>query len=142
MIFYAKHKTLRNATMARVFVIKMINGILNWLFFFLGLKIFINSFKNSMKRMSYGLINEWTLNNTLKDSIQCADLTSYNTSFFHEGSSNYNSVEFFNNHASYLQAPPGVYFNGDFTITGWVNVYSIGDFKISTLSFLLNVKTI
>ena len=47
-------------------------------------------------------------------------------SFVSDRFGNPNSAIYFNN--SYLQAPSGTYFSGDFTITAWVYFYSFTDF--------------
>jgi hypothetical protein len=72
-----------------------------------------------------GLINEWTLNNTLEDSVQCNDLTIYSGASFIMESTNPPLYSGYVPSTGYFQAPNDVYFSGDLTITAYVLVKSI-----------------
>jgi len=68
------------------------------------------------------LINYWPMNN-LTDVISGANLfggSSY--SFVPDRFCSLNSAIYFNH--GYLQVPAGVYFSGDFTVTGWIYLKS------------------
>ena len=72
-----------------------------------------------------GLINEWTLNNTLNDSVQCNDLTLYPNASFVMESSNPPLYSGDVPGSGYFKAPKDVYFWGGFTVTAIVFVKSI-----------------
>ena len=72
-----------------------------------------------------GLINEWTLNNTLNDSVQCNDLTLITGASFVMESTSPPSYSGYIPGSGYFQAPNDVYFSGDFTVTAYVLVNSV-----------------
>lgn len=77
-------------------------------------------FLDIISRYSQGLIYEWTLNRTLIDRVQCIPLTAKGKITYIQETSNYSSVSIVN--GSYLQAPPGYYFNQPFSISAWVYI--------------------
>ena len=93
-----------------------------------------------------GLINEWTLNNTLEDSVQCNDLTIYTGASFIMESTNPPLYSGYVPSTGYFQAPNDVYFSGDLTITAYVLVKSIRkwsrvlDFANPVLSMCLRIS--
>lgn len=71
------------------------------------------------------MINEWNLNDSFLDTVQCADLTPvYNPWFVLEDDGNY-SIQLNSTTHSHLRAQPGVYFSGDFSISAWIYVTDI-----------------
>lgn len=80
---------------------------------------------NRLIRYDQGLINEWTFNNTLLDSVQCNDLTMYPNASFLQVSTNPPVYSGYVPASGYFAAPSDVYFNGDFTVTSLVNVLSV-----------------
>ena len=75
--------------------------------------------KNDYSAINANLINWWPFNNDLKDAITGKYLSNgVGYSFSTDRLSTPNSAIYFNN--GYLQAPSGIYFYGDFTITAWV----------------------
>jgi hypothetical protein len=76
------------------------------------------------KRYNYGLIDQWTLNNTLLDSVRCNELAQYTNATFslESGLPIIYSGTLQSN--GYFSAPSDIYFTGDFTITALVNVIS------------------
>jgi hypothetical protein len=72
------------------------------------------------------LMNHWPMNN-LNDIVSNANLfdgTGY--SFVPDRFGVANSTIYFNK--GFLKVPEGIYFNGDFTITAWINVKSLGTY--------------
>lgn len=78
-----------------------------------------------MLRYDKGLINEWTFNNTLLDSVQCNDLVIYPNASFTQISTSPSIFVGDVPVSGYFSAPPDIYFDGDFTVTSLVNVRSI-----------------
>jgi hypothetical protein len=67
------------------------------------------------------LVNYWPFNGDSVDVIGNANLTAgANVSFVPDRNGNVNSATYLN--SGYYNAPPGVYFSGDFTLTAWVNL--------------------
>lgn len=70
-----------------------------------------------------GLTNYWPLNYDMKDLIGSGDLqVGLNGYMSTDRFGNVNSAVYANN--GYFYAPPGVYFEGDFTVIAWVKVVS------------------
>ena len=75
-----------------------------------------------LKNFLVNLINYWPMSD-LTDIVSGANLyNGKNYSFKADRFGNPNSAIYFQN--GYLQAPPGVYFRGDFTFTAWINIQS------------------
>ena len=72
------------------------------------------------------MIDEWTLDNTLEDSVRCNDLTAFPGSSFTKVSNSPRKFAGYLQSNGYYAAPPDVYFSGgDFTITSYVYVMSV-----------------
>jgi hypothetical protein len=72
------------------------------------------------RSINSNLQNYWTFNNNVKDSITGASpTTGTGYTFVSDRLNTPNSAIYFNN--GYLQASTATYFNGDFTVSGWVN---------------------
>jgi hypothetical protein len=73
------------------------------------------------------LVHHWPLNGNLKDLVSGANLTvGKNAGFTRDRNGNKNGALALQN--GFLQAPPGVYFEGNLTISAWVKVNSVGNF--------------
>ena len=90
---------------------------------------------------SCGLINFWPINNDLIDIVGGANMTQVGTlsSLVADRLGNLASAINFN--GGYYRIPPGVYFNGDFTVTLWANLvyYNSSVSKFSRILCLTNL---
>lgn len=101
------------------------------------------------KSIPNGLIHHWSFCDTIRDAVGNAHLyNGVNYSFI--SGSNKDQMRIFSAirlDSGYLQAPPRVYFNGDFTITAWVRINRFSlwgrliDFDDSVLFTLFNYAT-
>jgi hypothetical protein len=67
------------------------------------------------------------MNGNLNDTINGANLyNGYNYSFTSDRFNNSNSAIYFNN--GFLQIPDGHYFNGDFSVSIWININSFNEY--------------
>ena len=74
------------------------------------------------------MIDEWTLDNTLDDSVRCNDLTAFPGASFSKVSNSPRTFAGSLTPNGYYAAPPDVYFSGgDFTITSYVNIRTVKD---------------
>ena len=78
-----------------------------------------------LSSLENGLINYWAFSNNVDDSIGTAHLyNGINASLTHDRFGYDNSALRLN--SGYYCVPPGVYFNGPFTTSAWVNAKSNG----------------
>ena len=69
--------------------------------------------------LNYGLINYWSMDNSVNDSVSKAHMfNGSNFEFVKDRFGNPNSAIRFSD--GYYQVPQGVYFNGDFSISVWI----------------------
>jgi hypothetical protein len=74
-----------------------------------------------------GLQNYWTFDNHTNDVVGCANLKNgVNASFSADRSGNNNSAVYLN--FGYYEAPVGVYFKGDHTVSVWVKLLTISSY--------------
>ena len=87
-----------------------------------------NSRANTVQEsVNENLIHYWPFRGDLNDVVSGAHLAEgQNVSFVQDRNNNANSALSLND--GFVQAPPGVYFNGDFTISAWVRVNQVGNF--------------
>ena len=86
--------------------------------------------------MENGLINYWAFTNNVKDSVSTAHLyNGVNASLTHDRFGYDNSALMLN--FGYYSVPPGVYFNGPFTTSVWVNAKSKG-WSVRVFDFSVN----
>lgn len=78
---------------------------------------------DDMTSINSNLVNYWPFNNNLNDIIGGANMfNGISYSFSNDRLNTPSSSIYLNN--GYLQVPDGVYFNGDFTITLWLKIFT------------------
>ena len=74
--------------------------------------------------LNNGLVNYWPMDNQLTDIVGGANMyNGYNVEFVKDRFGNSNSAIRFTE--GYYQVPPGVYFNGDFTVSVWIKPINV-----------------
>jgi hypothetical protein len=86
-------------------------------------EIFLNREYFSLNSdMNYHLTHYWPFNNNLYDVVSNNDLTGVKFTYFRDRFQDNFYAVYLNK--GYLQAPSGIYFYGDFTVSVWVNPIS------------------
>jgi hypothetical protein len=82
----------------------------------------------SQGTVSSGLIAHYCFDGNANDAIGSRHCTVYGARLTTDRNGNANSAYEFDGVDDYLQLPPAVWFNGDFTISGWLYVSSYKNF--------------
>lgn len=82
----------------------------------------------SQSPVSSGLIAHYCFDGNANDAVGSRNCTVYGASLTTDRNGNANSAYEFDGVDDYLQLPSAVWFNGDFTISGWLYVSSYKDF--------------